>query len=314
MSDKKIKALIFDVFGTVVDWRKTITRRLNSFLPEDLSDSDLESFATEWRKGYSDYIKEFNDQNQTRKIVDEIHKNKLIKLLKDFKLIDKMNDHSIDKLNQIWHQLDPWEDSVEGLALLKNKFSIGTLSNGNFSLLLNMSKYSKLSWDFIFSGDIFLKYKPNEYVYKKATEYLGLETNEVMLVAAHENDLLAAEKSGLKTAYVHRPFEYSSNANYGKTLAGFSQSSNAIGCSVTGGYFYSKEDIPLIKDHYLFSDYCTGKIWGLKSNGTNYDMTDFSSIILKNIKKQLYISSFGIDSENNIYIINHTGEIYKIIN
>tara|TARA_B100000700_G_scaffold308440_1_gene386160 strand:- start:2242 stop:2949 length:708 start_codon:yes stop_codon:yes gene_type:complete len=212
MSDKKIKALIFDVFGTVVDWRKTITRRLNSFLPEDLSDSDLESFATEWRKGYSDYIKEFNDQNQTWKIVDEIHKNKLIKLLKDFKLIDKMNDHSIDKLNQIWHQLDPWEDSVEGLALLKNKFSIGTLSNGNFSLLLNMSKYSKLSWDFIFSGDIFLKYKPNEYVYKKATEYLGLETNEVMLVAAHENDLLAAEKSGLKTAYVHRPFEYSSNA------------------------------------------------------------------------------------------------------
>lgn len=109
-------------------------------------------------------------------------------------------------------------------------------------------------------------------------------------------------------------FEYSSNANYGKTLAGFGQSSDAIGCSVTGGYFYSKDDIPAIKNYYLFSDYCTGKIWGLKSNGTNYDMTDFSSIILKNIKKQLYIASFGIDSENNIYIINHTGEIYKIIN
>ena len=227
MSDKKIKALIFDVFGTVVDWRKTITRRLNSFLPEDLSDSDLESFATEWRKGYSDYIKEFNDQNQTWKIVDEIHKNKLIKLLKDFKLIDKMNDHSIDKLNQIWHQLDPWEDSVEGLTLLKNKFSIGTLSNGNFSLLLNMSKYSKLSWDFIFSGDIFLKYKPNEYVYKKATEYLGLETNEVMLVAAHENDLLAAEMSGLKTAYIHRPFEYS-NTPKEKPKSKFNYSCNSF--------------------------------------------------------------------------------------
>tara|TARA_Y100001970_G_C14235325_1_gene861468 strand:+ start:1222 stop:2331 length:1110 start_codon:yes stop_codon:yes gene_type:complete len=117
------------------------------------------------------------------------------------------------------------------------------------------------------------------------------------------------------TAQLTNPtFEYSSNANYGKTLAGFSQSSNAIGCSVTGGYFYSKEDIPLIKDHYLFSDYCTGKIWGLKKNNADYTLTDFSSIILKNMKKQLYISSFGVDSEDNIYIVNHTGEIYKITN
>ncbi|MCH2679341.1 MAG: HAD-IA family hydrolase, partial [Alphaproteobacteria bacterium] len=92
------------------------------------------------------------------------------------------------------------------------KFSIGTLSNGNFSLLLNMSKYSNLHWDFIFSGDIFMKYKPNKFVYKKACEFLGLKNDQVMLVAAHENDLIAAKKSGLKTAYVHRPFEHSDQA------------------------------------------------------------------------------------------------------
>lgn len=209
MTTKNIKALIFDVFGTVVDWRKTLTKRLNTFLPKNLSEYQLEKFASEWRKGYSEYIHEFNNNKQSWQIVDDIHKNKLIQLLNDFKLIDQMNDSSINNLNKIWHQLDPWEDSIEGLSLLKNKYSIGTLSNGNFSLLLNMSKYSKLPWDFIFSGDIFLKYKPNKYVYKKATEYLGLDADEVMLVAAHENDLFAAEMSGLKTAYIHRPFEYS---------------------------------------------------------------------------------------------------------
>ncbi len=209
INEKKIKALIFDVFGTVVDWRKTLTKNLNSYLPKNLSESSLEEFAINWRKGYSDYINEFNKSKQTWKNVDEIHMNKLLELLKDFKLIDNMNDHSINKLNKIWHKLDPWEDSVEGLNLLKKKFSIGPLSNGNFSLLLNMSKFSDLNWDFIFSGDIFLKYKPNKLVYEKAVEFLGLEKSEVMLVAAHENDLLSAQKSGLKTAYVHRPLEYS---------------------------------------------------------------------------------------------------------
>ncbi len=110
-------------------------------------------------------------------------------------------------------------------------------------------------------------------------------------------------------------FEYSSNANYGKTLAGFNQSTEAIGCSVTGGYFYAKDDIPEIKNFYLFADYCTGKIWGLKKdNEVGYAMTDFSSSLLKGFKKQLYISSFGMDSQNNIYIVNHTGEIYKLTN
>ena len=175
MKNHEIKALIFDVFGTVVDWRKTLTKNLNNFLPEALSNSDLEIFAREWRRGYSDYISDFNDNKTDWKNVDEIHKDKLIEILNSFNLFDSMNESSINKLNRIWHQLEPWEDSVEGLDLLKSKFSIGTLSNGNFSLLLNMSKYSNLHWDFIFSGDIFMKYKPNKFVYKKACEFLGLK-------------------------------------------------------------------------------------------------------------------------------------------
>ena len=227
MREVKIKALIFDVFGTVVDWRKTLTNNLNSYLPKDLSESDLEEFSLKWRKGYSDYTQEFNQNNNTWKNVDQIHLDKLLEILKEFKLINHMNDDSIDKLNKIWHRLNPWEDSVEGLGLLKKKFSIGTLSNGNFSLLLNMSKYAKLPWDFIFSGDIFLKYKPNKFVYEKATEFLGINANEVMLVAAHENDLMAAKKSGIKTAYVHRPFEYSDIAKE-KPESNFDYSCNSF--------------------------------------------------------------------------------------
>ena len=137
-----------------------------------------------------------------------MHYSKLIEILKNRDYLELLEDSQITKINLLWHKLDPWPDTIEGLNLLKSKFSIGTLSNGNFSLLLNMSKYSKLSWDFIFSGDIFKKYKTNPLVYKEACDYLGLDVNEVALVAAHENDLLAAKKVGLKTFYVERQNEF----------------------------------------------------------------------------------------------------------
>ena len=117
MKNYEIKDLIFDVFGTVVDWRKTLTKNVNNFLPKALSNSDLEIFAHEWRKGYSDYISDFNDNKTDWKNVDEIHKDKLIEILNSFNLLDSMDESSINKLNRIWHQLEPWEDSVEGLDL-----------------------------------------------------------------------------------------------------------------------------------------------------------------------------------------------------
>ena len=213
MKNSKVKVLIFDVFGTVVDWRSTIKKELNKFLPLNLNKKELNDFALEWRNGYTDFIGKFNAGKVKWKNVDKIHLDKLKELLESKELLTSMDDENILEINKLWHKLDPWNDSVEGLRKLKEDFSIGTLSNGNFSLLLNMSKYSKLNWDFIFSGDIFEKYKTDEYVYRKACQYLDLNPSQVMLVAAHEGDLNAAKKLGLKTAYVNRPLEYSNLPN-----------------------------------------------------------------------------------------------------
>ena len=203
------KALIFDVFGTVVDWRSSIKNGLKDLIPNNPSEQDLESFAVEWRKGYTEFIQDFNSGKKQWKKIDDVHYSKLIEILKKENYFEFLNDSQKKEINLLWHKLNPWPDTVEGLNLLKDKFSIGTLSNGNFSLLLNMSKYSKLKWDFIFSGDIFKKYKTNPLVYKEACSYLDLTEGEVALVAAHENDLLAAKNVGLKTFYVERKNEFS---------------------------------------------------------------------------------------------------------
>ena len=208
-NNKNVQSLIFDVFGTVVDWRTSIKNGLKKLMPKTLNEKELESFAVEWRKGYTEFIQDFNLGKKDWKKIDDVNYSKLIKILKKRDYLESLEDSQITEINLLWHKLDPWPDTIEGLNLLKSKFSIGTLSNGNFSLLLNMSKYSKLSWDFIFSGDIFKKYKTNPLVYKEACDYLGLDVNEVALVAAHENDLLAAKKVGLKTFYVERQNEFS---------------------------------------------------------------------------------------------------------
>ena len=207
-NNKNVQSLIFDVFGTVVDWRTSIKNGLKKLMPKTLNEKELESFSVEWRKGYTEFIQDFNLGKKDWKKIDDVHYSKLIEILKNRDYLELLEDSQIKEINLLWHKLDPWPDTIEGLNLLKSKFSIGTLSNGNFSLLLNMSKYSKLSWDFIFSGDIFKKYKTNPLVYKEACDYLGLDVNEVALVAAHENDLLAAKKVGLKTFYVERQNEF----------------------------------------------------------------------------------------------------------
>jgi 2-haloacid dehalogenase len=211
MKNNGIKALIFDVFGTVVDWRSSIVNGLKELLPVDLKNHELESFALEWRKGYTEFISDFNKGLNDWMKVDDIHLKKLTEILESKNILNLLNKNQISEINLLWHKLNPWDDTVYGLKLLKKRYSIGTLSNGNFSLLLNMSKHSNLMWDFILSGDIFLAYKPNKYVYKHACNLLDLNPNEVALVAAHENDLIAANEVGLKTAYVDRPFEYSNN-------------------------------------------------------------------------------------------------------
>ena len=206
-----VKALVFDVFGTVVDWRKSITREISAVGTRLGVDGDWEAFADRWRGGYSDGMQEFRDGKREWRTADQMHRERLDILLAEFGITGLSEDET-DYLNRAWHRLDPWPDSVEGLTMLKSKFVIGTLSNGNIGLLVNMAKYGGLPWDVVFSGDLVNSYKPDPKVYLSAANLLNLEPHEVMMTAAHNGDLLSAQKYGLSTAFVARPTEYGDSA------------------------------------------------------------------------------------------------------
>ena len=202
-----VKALVFDVFGTVVDWRTSITREISAVGTRLGVDADWEAFADRWRGGYSDGMQEFRDGKREWRTADQMHRERLDILLPEFG-ITGLSEEETDHLNRAWHRLDPWPDSVEGLAMLKSEFIIGTLSNGNVGLLVNMAKYGGLPWDVIFSGDLVRSYKPDPKVYLSTANLLNLEPHEVMMTAAHNGDLLSAQNYGLTTAFVARPTEY----------------------------------------------------------------------------------------------------------
>jgi len=140
-------------------------------------------------------------------ILDDLHRENLVGLLEDH-AIGGLNEDEIDHLNRAWHRLDPWPDVVEGLARLKRKFVIATLSNGNVALTVNMAKNAGLPWDAILGAEIARAYKPEPQAYDRAVELLGLRPGQVLMTAAHTYDLDAAATRGLRTAYVHRPLEY----------------------------------------------------------------------------------------------------------
>jgi 2-haloacid dehalogenase len=138
--------------------------------------------------------------------IDALHRVILDELLERFDL-RRLKEADKDHLNRVWHRLKPWPDAVRGLKLLKRKFIVATLSNGNVALLTNMAKHAGLPWDCIFSAELFHHYKPDPETYRGAAALLGLKPRQVMMVAAHPDDLVAARKSGLRTAYVMRPRE-----------------------------------------------------------------------------------------------------------
>lgn len=213
MSDEiggKIKALVFDVFGTVVDWRSSITREIRSVGERMGVEADWEAFADRWRAGYHDGMQAFRDGTDIWKTADQMYRDRLDLLLAEHGITD-LSEPETDHLNRAWHRLDPWPDSVEGLTRLKSKFVIGTLSNGNVGLLVNMAKYGGLPWDVVFAGELVGSYKPDPKVYLMAANLLGLEPDEVMMTAAHGGDLIAAKNTGLSTAFVTRPDEFGSS-------------------------------------------------------------------------------------------------------
>ncbi len=207
---KEIKAVLFDVFGTVVDWRKSIANEALNIGKKYNIEANWGQFADEWREAYHDQMKAVNSGERKWINVDQIHFERLEFLLQKYNF-PKINYEEKLKLNKAWHRLSPWSDSVIGLKRLKTKYIIAPLSNGNISLLTNMGKHANLPWDAILSAEISKKYKPDIQVYQDAARILGNDLEETLMVAAHKFDLLGALEAGLRVAMVTRPDEFGDN-------------------------------------------------------------------------------------------------------
>jgi 2-haloacid dehalogenase len=205
-AQRQIHALIFDVFGTVVDWRGSIIRECRALGRRRKIAADWDAFADAWRAGYKPAMARVRSGELPWMNIDQLHRLILDDLLPRFSLSDLTEDE-IDHLNRVWHRLDPWPDARKGLGLLKRRHVIATLSNGNVSLLVNMAKHGRLPWDTVLSAELFHHYKPDPEAYLGAAAMLGFEPSEVMMVAAHKDDLHAARACGLATAFVRRPKE-----------------------------------------------------------------------------------------------------------
>ena len=202
-----VKALVFDVFGTVVDWHGSVAREMRGLAKAKGLRVNAVKFAKAWRAGYRPAMDRVLRGEVPFEKVDVIHRAILEDVLKQFK-VTTLSEEEKAHLNLVWHRLKPWPDSVRGLKRLKSKFVIATLSNGNTSLLVNMAKFGGLPWDTVFSSDTFKLFKPDPGMYLGAADRLDLKPGEVMMVAAHKGDLRAAAKCGLKTAFVKRPLEH----------------------------------------------------------------------------------------------------------
>jgi 2-haloacid dehalogenase len=203
-----IKILAFDVFGTVVDWRSSVIAEAEQLGRTKGFSIDCSAFADAWRAAYRPSLDRVRSGELPWTKLDVLHRISLDKVLIDFK-VEVLAETEKEHFNRIWHRLAPWPDSVAGLRRLKTGYIISTLSNGNISLLTEMAKHAGLPWDCILSAENVQHYKPDGEIYRLAPDLFDLEPEQVMLVAAHEQDLQAAQKHRLRTAYVHRPLEHS---------------------------------------------------------------------------------------------------------
>ena len=205
-----IKALAFDVFGTVVDWRSGIARDAAPVLAGlGRSDIDPHRFADGWRRRYQPALEQVRSGHRPFVILDTLHREALEDLLREYAIDPATVDEgTLVHLTHAWHRLDPWPDAVDGLTRLKARFPIVTLSNGNIALMVEMARRAKLPWDAILGAEVSKVYKPLPEAYLATARMLGLDPGELCLVAAHHSDLAAARACGLATAYIDRPMEY----------------------------------------------------------------------------------------------------------
>ena len=204
---KNVKALHFDVFGTVVDWRTSIIAELEAFGARKGVSGDWVQFADDWRDMYQPSMDAVRRGDREWRPLDTLHRESLITLISRYN-ITGLTEEEIDHLNKAWHRLAPWPDCVEGLTRLKKKYILATLSNGNVALLVNMARNGGLPWDAILGAEPNRAYKPLPQCYLGNARYLDLEPSQCMLVAAHNGDLAAARTLGYRTAFVCRPTEY----------------------------------------------------------------------------------------------------------
>jgi 2-haloacid dehalogenase len=210
MQRRSPKALVFDVFGTVVDWRSSVTAEVQRLAKLKGLTVDGAKFADAWRAMYAPSMNRVRTGELPWTKLDTLHRMALERLLVDFN-ITGLGEAEKDDLNRAWHRLTPWPDSIGGLTRLKKKFIIAPLSNGNISLMTDLAKHAGLPWDCILGAELVRHYKPDREVYQSAADILDLTPAEVMMVAAHLGDLRAAKTVGLQTAFVPRPMEYGPN-------------------------------------------------------------------------------------------------------
>ena len=201
-----VKALTFDVFGTVVDWRSGIVREASALGRARGIEADWPAFADAWRALYRPSMDEVRSGRRPWQNLDRLHRDSLERLVADFGL-GGFSDADKNQLALAWHRLDPWPDSVPGLTRLKTRFILATLSNGNVALIVNMAKRAGLPWDAVLGAELARHYKPDPETYLTTAELLGLQPAECMMVAAHGGDLAAAAACGFRTAFVPRPAE-----------------------------------------------------------------------------------------------------------
>jgi 2-haloacid dehalogenase len=206
-----IKALIFDVFGTVVDWRTSIAREAEVFFGRHgIGDVDPIEFAHAWRSLYQPAMSRVRSGEIPFTKLDVLHRWNLDELFRRYG-IGGIEEAEVDHFNRAWHRLDPWPDTAEGLTRLKAKFIIATQSNGNIALMVNMAKRAGLPWDVILGSEVVGHYKPCPDAYINCADALGLPPEACMMTAAHNDDLVAASRQGFRTAFVPRPTEYGPN-------------------------------------------------------------------------------------------------------
>lgn len=233
----RVKALFFDVFGTVVDWRNSIAEEIGQVAKNNGVSIDCHEFADKWRSLYQPAMAPIRDGSRGYTRLDILHRENLDEILSGFGLGD-LDESERDSLNRAWHRLAGWPDASKGLHRLKSRFIIAPMSNGNVSLMVDMAKHSDLPWDTVLGAEPARQYKPHPQTYLTGADWLDLDPGECMMVAAHNGDLVAAAELGLKTAFILRPTEHGpgqttdlkAEAEFDYVCADFLELADKLGC------------------------------------------------------------------------------------